>query len=36
MGKKLTDRVTWVGKVDWELNTAMSCPRTAARVTTPT
>ena len=19
MGKKLTDRVTWVGKVDWEL-----------------
>ena len=21
MGKKLTDRVTWVGKVDWELKT---------------
>ena len=21
MGKKLTERVTWVGKVDWELKT---------------
>ena len=20
MGKKITDRVTWVGKTDWELN----------------
>lgn len=20
MGKKLTDKVTWVGKIDWELN----------------
>ena len=23
MGKKITDKVTWVGKVDWELKTFM-------------
>lgn len=29
MGKKITNKVTWVGKIDWELTnfTAMNIPQ---------